>query len=264
MLRFHSPLIEPGVGFSGVHGFVRDASGSGFPSINVPGPTSTDALGINDSDLIVGYSLDASGYDRFLATPEPSRRPVRPVRAAMRASMWRNAPVPGGTIPYICRRIAQDALRAIAGTWVDSCLVGPARRTRAGLVLGRNETGNLRGVQFVRRDPHVGAWPAFDVEPLVGHSSGHHSPVVAFQDLMNVPWRIGQVQQRSAEAFGAAELPRAGYATRRRNVAEFIRSSPHFRTVMLAGDRESRTPGIGARVERFLCDVFRRLGRAPA
>ena len=119
MLRFHSPLIEPGVGFSGVHGFVRDASGSGFPSINVPGPTSTDALGINDSDLIVGYSLDASGYDRFLATPEPSRRPVRPVRAAMRASMWRNAPVPGGTIPYTCRRIAQDALRAIAGTWVD-------------------------------------------------------------------------------------------------------------------------------------------------
>jgi Circularly permutated YpsA SLOG family len=50
--------------------------------------------------------------------------------------------------------------------------------------------------------------------------------------------------------------------TRPSHVADFLRSSPHFRTVMVAGNRESRAPGIGARVERFLCDVFRRLGCA--
>jgi len=31
----------------------------------------------------------------------------------------------------------------------------------------------------------------------------------------------------------------------------------------VAGNRESRAPGIGARVERFLADVFRQLGRGP-
>jgi hypothetical protein len=31
---------------------------------------------------------------------------------------------------------------------------------------------------------------------------------------------------------------------------------------MVAGNRESKALGIGARVERFLCDVFARLGHA--
>ena len=44
----------------------------------------------------------------------------------------------------------------------------------------------------------------------------------------------------------------------------FLRSSPHVRAVMVAGNRESRAPGIGGRVERFLCDVFRRLGHRLA
>jgi hypothetical protein len=43
------------VRFSGAHGFLRDASWSGFTLIKVPGASSTDAMGINNSDLIVGY-----------------------------------------------------------------------------------------------------------------------------------------------------------------------------------------------------------------
>jgi hypothetical protein len=35
------------------------------------------------------------------------------------------------------------------------------------------------------------------------------------------------------------------------------------RVLNVAGNRESRAPGIGARVERFLADVFRRLGHGP-
>jgi hypothetical protein len=36
------------------------------------------------------------------------------------------------------------------------------------------------------------------------------------------------------------------------------------RMLNVAGNRESEAPGIGARVERFLADVFRRLGHGPA
>jgi hypothetical protein len=32
----------------------------------------------------------------------------------------------------------------------------------------------------------------------------------------------------------------------------------------VAGDRESKSPGIGDRVERFLAAVFRQLGMRPA
>jgi hypothetical protein len=35
-----------------------------------------------------------------------------------------------------------------------------------------------------------------------------------------------------------------------------------FGVVNVAGSRESKAKGIGARVERFLCDVFARLGHA--
>ena len=109
-----------------------------------------------------------------------------------------------------------------------------------------------------------------------------------------------------AEVYGAAELPGADDATRRRrNVADadaallfgdrtspgakglvtdcerhgrplvwvqpgvsrpshivhWLRETPHVKVLMVAGNRESRAPGIGDRVERFLGVVFRELGR---
>jgi hypothetical protein len=33
-----------------------------------------------------------------------------------------------------------------------------------------------------------------------------------------------------------------------------------MRVLNVAGNRESRAPGIGERAERFLCEVFRQLG----
>ena len=36
-----------------------------------------------------------------------------------------------------------------------------------------------------------------------------------------------------------------------------------FRTLNVAGNRESTSPGIGEKVERFLAAVFRRLGHRP-
>jgi Circularly permutated YpsA SLOG family len=33
-----------------------------------------------------------------------------------------------------------------------------------------------------------------------------------------------------------------------------------FGTLNVAGNRESKAPGVGARVERFMAEVFRRLG----
>ena len=44
-----------------------------------------------------------------------------------------------------------------------------------------------------------------------------------------------------------------------RHIAEFIRES-RLTTLMVAGNRESRQPGIGERVERFLLIVFKSLG----
>ena len=47
-------------------------------------------------------------------------------------------------------------------------------------------------------------------------------------------------------------------------VVAWLRARPHVRTVNVAGNRESTSPGIGARVERFMADVFRQLGHEPA
>jgi hypothetical protein len=44
-----------------------------------------------------------------------------------------------------------------------------------------------------------------------------------------------------------------------RHIADFIRES-RVRVFMVAGNRESRQPGNGARVERFLTTVFTSLG----
>jgi Circularly permutated YpsA SLOG family len=47
-----------------------------------------------------------------------------------------------------------------------------------------------------------------------------------------------------------------------RHIADFIRESRVSR-LMVAGSRETRDPGIGERVERFLIVVFRSLVTAP-
>jgi hypothetical protein len=46
------------------------------------------------------------------------------------------------------------------------------------------------------------------------------------------------------------------------HVAEWIVENK-VRVLNVAGNRESRAPGIGDRIERFLADVFRRLGHRP-
>jgi Circularly permutated YpsA SLOG family len=50
--------------------------------------------------------------------------------------------------------------------------------------------------------------------------------------------------------------------TRSSRVAEWI-VEHEVRMLNVAGNRESRAPGIGDRVERFLADMFRRLGHRP-
>jgi hypothetical protein len=68
-----------------------------------------------------------------------------------------------------------------------------------------------------------------------------------------------------AGLYGATELA-GGYPDRTRanardsDVADWIRAE-EVRVLNVAGNRESSNPGIGARVERFLVAVFRRLGR---
>ena len=42
-------------------------------------------------------------------------------------------------------------------------------------------------------------------------------------------------------------------------VVEFFRQNPWIKVVNITGNSESRVPGIGARTERFLADVFRQL-----
>jgi hypothetical protein len=58
---------------------------------------------------------------------------------------------------------------------------------------------------------------------------------------------------RSCLVFGGISRPS--------DAVEFIRAKG-VRVCNVAGNRESKAPGIGARVERFLRDVFRRLGHA--
>ncbi len=43
-------------------------------------------------------------------------------------------------------------------------------------------------------------------------------------------------------------------------LATFLREGRHFKVLMIAGNRESKIPGIGDRVERFLGAVFRLIG----
>jgi hypothetical protein len=139
--------------------------------------------------------LRVSGPNPILAAFCVIQAKNQRLRAAGHAPMWRTEPVSGGTIPYNCHGIAQDALRAIAGTWVDRMVVGPVRRSWAGLVPGRNEARDPRSVQFTQRDPQVGAWPGFDVEPLGG----------SFKEMNNPPrgHRSGGASVRSASALSS-------------------------------------------------------------
>jgi hypothetical protein len=43
------------------------------------------------------------------------------------------------------------------------------------------------------------------------------------------------------------------------DVVQWLRQNPQIKRLNLAGNRESKSPGIGARVERFLIGVFKRL-----
>jgi hypothetical protein len=45
----------------------------------------------------------------------------------------------------------------------------------------------------------------------------------------------------------------------RAGVGELVIEAEEVRVLNVAGSRESRAPGIGDRVERFLLEVFRRL-----
>jgi hypothetical protein len=44
------------------------------------------------------------------------------------------------------------------------------------------------------------------------------------------------------------------------DVVAWLRSNPQITVLNVAGNRESKAPGIGGRVERFLGEVFRQLG----
>jgi hypothetical protein len=45
---------------------------------------------------------------------------------------------------------------------------------------------------------------------------------------------------------------------------EFPATNAHVHVLLVAGNRESKSPGIGDRVERFLGAVFRQLGHRPS
>jgi hypothetical protein len=62
---------------------------------------------------------------------------------------------------------------------------------------------------------------------------------------------------------GPPHVPRDESLTTPRHIGGFIGESQISR-LMVAGDRDSRDPGIGERVERFLIVVFKSLGTAPA
>ena len=67
---------------------------------------------------------------------------------------------------------------------------------------------------------------------------------------------------RDCRARGKRGVHVQAGVTTPRHVIEFIRDARVLR-LMIAGNRESRDPGIGERVERFLLRVFRSLENPP-
>jgi Circularly permutated YpsA SLOG family len=47
------------------------------------------------------------------------------------------------------------------------------------------------------------------------------------------------------------------------DVVAWLRRNPKNERLNIAGNRESKNPGIGERVERFLLVVFRRINERP-
>jgi Circularly permutated YpsA SLOG family len=66
--------------------------------------------------------------------------------------------------------------------------------------------------------------------------------------------------QRDCEALGKPLVwVKPGLSTPR-HIRQFLTESRHITRLLVAGERESRDPGIGVRVERFLLVVFTSLG----
>jgi hypothetical protein len=48
------------------------------------------------------------------------------------------------------------------------------------------------------------------------------------------------------------------------DAVQWLRNHPQIQVLNVAGNRESKNPGIGERVERFLITVFKRVNESPA
>lgn len=124
--------------------------------------------------------------------------------------------------------------------------------------------------------------PRPDFEGLYG-AWEHASPSYVVRTRENVYWcdaliwfgnpwsRGGRATMRSVEGFGKDHyvVVNPGYHGDRDSPPfhEWIvnyTTSPEVRTLMVAGNRESSAPGIGAWVEDYLVEVFALLGHAPA
>ena len=68
------------------HGFL--ATGGSFTTIDVPGPTTTYAFGVNDTGQIVGVFIDGTGNHGFVATPIMDTTPPVIRVSATPATLW--------------------------------------------------------------------------------------------------------------------------------------------------------------------------------
>jgi hypothetical protein len=73
----------------------------------------------------------------------------------------------------------------------------------------------------------------------------------------------GKVTIRACDRMGRPSLlVIPGRSIRPSQVADWLRAHP-IQVLNVAGNRESKAPGIGERVERFIAEVFRQLGHRP-
>jgi hypothetical protein len=74
--------------------------------------------------------------------------------------------------------------------------------------------------------------------------------------------RGGRTTLKAVERFGTGVCRiTPGLGCRPSTVVDFLWRNPQYTVVNVAGNRESISPGIGDRVERFLLEVFRQLRR---
>jgi hypothetical protein len=74
------------------------------------------------------------------------------------------------------------------------------------------------------------------------------------------PGSLGLIKE--CRALGKLSVHVEPGVTRPSQVASFLGENRHVRVLMVAGNRESKAAGIGARVEAFLGVVLRQLGHA--